>query len=133
MTRAKRRATPAELRAFLAPHPPAVRTLAQQLRKVVLAVVPDAIEQIDQPAHLLGYGFAPTYRHTVCVIMPLKAGVNLGFPSGTDLPDPQGLLIGTGKRARHVKLTQPEQISAPVVHDLLMAASAMTPRREPTE
>lgn len=33
-----------------------------------------------------------------------KAHVNVGFFHGVDLPDPAGLLEGTGKRMRHVKL-----------------------------
>ena len=34
-----------------------------------------------------------------------KAHANVGFFHGVDLPDPEGLLQGTGKRMRHVKLT----------------------------
>src|SRR5262245_27374293 len=30
--------------------------------------------------------------------------VNVGFYRGADLPDPSGILLGTGKRMRHVKL-----------------------------
>ena len=33
-----------------------------------------------------------------------KAHVNVGFFRGADLPDPTGLLEGSGKRMRHVKL-----------------------------
>jgi len=34
-----------------------------------------------------------------------KAHVNLGFFHGVELPDPDGLLLGTGKFMRHVKLS----------------------------
>ncbi len=37
-----------------------------------------------------------------------KAHVNVGFFRGSELPDPEGLLEGTGKRMRHVKL-RPER------------------------
>jgi hypothetical protein len=33
-----------------------------------------------------------------------KAHVNVGFFHGADLPDPAGLLEGTGRRMRHVKV-----------------------------
>jgi hypothetical protein len=33
-----------------------------------------------------------------------KAHVNVGFYHGADLPDPEGLLEGTGRRMRHVKI-----------------------------
>ncbi len=58
--------------------------------------------------------------------MPLKAAVNLGFPRGTKLPDPGGLLVGTGKRARHVKITALEEIDLPRLRALIKASVALT-------
>ena len=120
--------TSAEVVKFLADYNPQVRSIALKLRELVLSVAPDAIEQIDTPAHLLGYGFAKTYKDTLCVIMPLKAAVNLGFARGTDLPDPERLLTGTGKRARHVKITDVSQVESPALRDLLEAAIVATRR-----
>ena len=99
--------------------------MALKLRGLVFDVAPDAVEQIDLPAKLLGYGFDYTYKDTICVIMPLKAGVNLGFPRGArraELPDPTGLLTGTGKRARHVKITDVKQVELPELRALLEVA-----------
>jgi hypothetical protein len=119
------RSIPAEIESFLAGYNAQVRAITLSLRDLVLGVAPGAMEQIDMAARLLAYGFARTYKDTICVIMPLKAGVNLGFPRGTDLPDPAGLLIGTGKRARHVRLSSVEQVEAPAVRALLEAALAL--------
>lgn len=119
----------AELQAFLAPYPPAVQALVWQLREQVFALAPTVLEQIDPPAKLLGYGFAQTYKDTWCVIMPLKAGVNLGFPRGVMLPDPQHLLTGTGKRARHVKIAVGSPVPTAALQDLLLAALAQLPPR----
>jgi hypothetical protein len=124
----QRRATSQEIRDFLSAYDPRVQTLTRKVRTLVLKVIPTAIEQIDPAAKLLGYGFAQTYRNTICVIMPLKSAVNLGFPRGVELPDPAGLLAGTGKRARHVKLTEVAQVETPAVRALLEAALAITPR-----
>jgi hypothetical protein len=124
----QRRATPQEIRDFLSAYDPRVQTLTRKVRALVLKVIPTAVEQIDLPAKLLGYSFAHTYQNTVCVIMPLKSAVNLGFPRGIELPDPAGLLAGTGKRARHVKLTEVAQVETPAVRALLEAALAITPR-----
>jgi hypothetical protein len=44
---------------------------------------------------------------------------------GAELPDPAGLLAGTGKRARHVKLRQMEDVEDPALRDLLDAALAL--------
>lgn len=118
---------PQDVTDLLAAYPPEVRDIALRLRDVVVTRAPQAIEQVDRPARLLGYGLAPTYAATICVIMPLKAGVNLGFPRGVELPDPTGLLAGTGKRARHVRLSAAEQVDAPALHALIDAAIAATP------
>jgi hypothetical protein len=117
-----------EIDAFLAPYSPEVRELALTARALVLDVFPGAIEQIDAPAKLIGYGFARTYTDLVCVIMPLKAAVNLGFARGALLLDPAGLLAGTGKRARHVKLRSAADVEAPALRALLEAAIAASKR-----
>ncbi|MHB9028408.1 MAG: DUF1801 domain-containing protein [Candidatus Latescibacterota bacterium] len=127
-TPAPRRANAEDLNAFLSGYDPAVQTLVHAVRALALEIVPDAFEQIDLPAKLLAYGFALTYKSTVCVIIPLKAGVNLGFPRGVDLPDPSGLLTGTGKRARHVRLSEMAQAASPAVGALLEASAGITSR-----
>lgn len=118
----------AELEDFLSSFSPDVRNLALQLREMVIEMNPDAIEQIDVPAHLLAYGYAQTYTHLICVIILYKDYVNLGFPRGVDLDDPDGLLEGTGKKARHVKIRSEDQIESPGVLTLLQASIDVTPR-----
>jgi hypothetical protein len=88
----------------------------------VFEVAPGAIEQIDIPGKMLAYGFARTYKDMICVIMPLKAGVNFGMPRGAELDDPDGLLEGTGKRARHVRISAIEQVESPSIRALLQAS-----------
>lgn len=114
----------AELLAFLASYAPEVQAIALKLRQLVLELVPEAIEQVDQPGKLIGYGYKPTYKDTISVIMPLKSAVNLGFPRGVDLPDSQGLLAGTGKRARHVRIASLEAAESPALRALLVASIA---------
>lgn len=117
-----------ELEEFLEDYKPEVRRLALQLRDLVYEIDPEVIEQIDIPAHLLAYGYAKTYTHLMCVIILYKDYVNLGFPRGVDLPDPEGLLEGTGKRARHVKIRHATQIELPEVAALIQASADETPR-----
>jgi len=107
---------------FLSTYTPPVREMALKLRSLVLSGFPNAVEQVDVPGKLLGYGWDTTYAGTVCVIMPLKDSVNLGFAPGTSLPDPAGLLTGTGKRARHIKFKTADAIDNPAVRALLDAA-----------
>jgi len=107
---------------FLAPYSLPVREMALKTRALVLSIAPELVEQIDVPGKLLGYGWDTSYKGTVCVIMPLKDSVNFGFALGSSLPDPTGLLTGTGKRARHVKFKAAAAIDDPAVRALLEAA-----------
>jgi hypothetical protein len=113
---------------LLAGYSPAVRDLARQVRALVREVMPNAIEQVDPSAKLIAYSLGGKMADTVCVIMPLKAAVNLGFYGGTALPAskeaPAGLLTGTGKRHRHVRLTTAGDVQAPALRALLRAAVA---------
>ena len=123
-----------DIRAFLDSYDPHVQAMVLKLRDLVLQVAPGALEQVDYPAKLIAYGWRKTYKDTICVIMPLKAAVNLGFPRGVDLPDPAKLLTGTGKRARHVHITALQEVEMPAVRALLEAAvaqlaSTSTPKR----
>jgi hypothetical protein len=115
-----------DLYAFLAAYAPEVQAIALRLRQLILEIVPASIEQVDRSGKLIGYGFKPTCKDTICVIMPLKAAVNLGFPRGVDLPDPAGLLTGTGKRARHVKITSLQEIDDPRLLALLQFSVMIT-------
>jgi hypothetical protein len=111
-----------ELEPFLAPYNPEVRALALKLRALIREVMPDAIEQLDPPAHLIGYGLNRSYKGLICGITLHKAYINLMFARGTDLPDPEGLLVGTGKRARHVTIRQEAELGNPAIRTLLRAA-----------
>jgi len=51
-----------------------------------------------------------------------KTHVNVGFFHGAVLEDPAGLLQGTGKRMRHVKLKPDREVSAAALSDLIAAA-----------
>ena len=121
----------AEVGTFLEQYGPEVRAIALGLRRVVLEIVPGAIEQVDLPAKMLAYGFALTYKDTVCVIAPQKGWVNLGFPRGADMSDPTGLLTGTGKRARHVRITNADQAQEADVRALIEEAARSLKRSSP--
>jgi hypothetical protein len=50
--------------------------------------------------------------------------VNVGFFYGAVLSDPSGLLEGSGKRMRHVKLIPGRKLNAATLSDLIVAAYA---------
>lgn len=55
--------------------------------------------------------------------------VNVGFFKGAELPDPAGLLQGTGKAMRHVKLKPGAPVDAAALAALIAAAFADMRRR----
>jgi hypothetical protein len=52
-----------------------------------------------------------------------KKHVTFGFPFATSLPDPEGLLEGTGKNMLHVNLRSAEDLEKKGLRDLIVAAS----------
>src|SRR5271169_5371958 len=57
-----------------------------------------------------------------CYIATNAGHVNLGFPRGTSLPDPNGVLEGEGKTMRHIKFRSPRDVERPFVRRYLRAA-----------
>lgn len=62
-----------------------------------------------------------------------KAHVNAGFFRGAEIADPYGLLEGTGKFMRHVKLRPEHQIEVKTLTELIKAAYADMQRRVKAE
>jgi hypothetical protein len=51
-----------------------------------------------------------------------RAHVNVGFFRGAELADPNGLLEGTGKFMRHVKLRPGQEVDAAALSELIKSA-----------
>jgi hypothetical protein len=52
-------------------------------------------------------------------LIPQTAHVNVQFADGALLPDPEGIVEGTGKRIRHVKCRTPDDVARPALRALL--------------
>jgi Domain of unknown function (DU1801) len=57
-----------------------------------------------------------------CYIAVYGAHINLGFYHGALLTDRNGILEGTGKGLRHVKITSPAMANNPALVELIQAA-----------
>ncbi|MEO6458291.1 MAG: DUF1801 domain-containing protein [Chloroflexia bacterium] len=123
---------------FLAKHTQEVKALVQRAREIVRAANPDAVETVNPGHGNLAYSSGPTMEELAakddalfhaklwyCYIAPFKSYMNLGFLRGNELPDPDGLLEGTGKQLRHIKIRSIEDVERPGVIRLLVAAQAM--------
>lgn len=100
---------------------PSVQQISRDLRDLIRAALPTADEQVDPADKLIAYGFGRRYADLICAIAPFTSHVNLMFSRGTSLPDPDRLLIGTGKRARHVRLENRAEVANPALRALLEA------------
>jgi hypothetical protein len=110
------------------------RELAYQLRKLVVAVMPDVVEVPWPRMRMASYGVGPKKKSEhFCYISAQKDDVNLGFYYGAELPDPEGLLQGTGKRLRHVKIREPKAIRGRALRRLLEAATTHRMPARPAE
>ena len=113
-----------EFEAILADASPPVRDLALRTRALIRDVLPDVVEVPWPRQRTVGFGVGPRkMSEHFCYIAVLADRVNLGFNYGSELPDPEGLLEGTGKLFRHVKVTGPEDLASPALRRLVEAAS----------
>jgi hypothetical protein len=110
------------LQELLDGYPPAVQTLARQARAFVLEQLPRAQESVDGSGPYIGYGYGPGYKGTVCTLIVSKGGVKLGLVGGASLPDPLGLLEGTGTVHRHIVMKSAGDLRRPGVKALVRAA-----------
>ncbi|HEU4783057.1 MAG TPA: DUF1801 domain-containing protein [Ktedonobacterales bacterium] len=100
--------------------PAAVRAILAELRRVVRDILPNANEIFYHGA--LGYGATASGFDRILYVMPQNSYANLGFFYGIDVPDPSGLLEGTGKRMRHVKIRSVLAAQNPALVPMVQAA-----------
>jgi hypothetical protein len=78
---------------------------------LIVDVYPDVVEVPWPKQRIVGYGVGPKkMSEHFCYIGAHRAHVNLGFYYGAELPDPEGLMEGTGKKLRHIKVRDAEGI-----------------------
>ncbi len=102
--------------------------LALALRTLVLGWLPNPHEKLQSGWSILSLRNGPSHADQICWISPKEWGVNLGFPEGVDLPDPQGLLIalsGNASPTRNVRLEHGADLADPALEALVIAALAL--------
>jgi hypothetical protein len=114
--------TPTEpVRAWLENLPAEKKPIVETLRRLIESVAPEAHEIIYHDA--LRYG-SPDSGYPILYIAVFKAYLNLGFFFGGFVPDPEGLLVGNGKRMRHIKIRSSQECENPAIASLLARAWA---------
>ena len=117
----------ADVDRLLGEHAPELQAIERALRTTIRSAFPEAIEQVDFANKLIAFGRSMKIRGLLFAIIAHKSHVNLQLADGADLPDPAGLVEGTGKRIRHVKIRSVEAASSPAVVALAHAQLAARP------
>jgi hypothetical protein len=118
-----RRPPDPQLLGFLEAYDPHISDLALALREVILEEAPDASESIYQVYTVaIWFGFSGKMKDMFCYIATNAGHVNLGFPRGSSLPDPNRVLEGEGKTMRHIKLKSLRDVERPFVRRYIQTA-----------
>lgn len=115
-----------QIAAFIAKFDPTVARLIRATRAAVRKRFPTAIELVYDNYNFLVFGYCSTERASDCVVSVAAAanGVGLCFIHGASLPDPKGILLGSGKQTRFVRLPSAATLREPAVEALIRAAIA---------
>ena len=119
-----------EVDGLLADHRADVAAIARKVRAAVLGAQPQLVERVRAGWHSVNYrdpsaGF-------VCAIFPTADLVQLVFERGAALPDPDGLLTGSGKQVRMLRFARAEDVDEDVIDcylDLAIDVGAALRRR----
>ncbi len=113
---------------FLKPFPPAVKHIALWLREFIWDLYPNCNELIYDNYNALAFGWSPTDRvgHTFCSIAVGRTTKNIhfGFYWGSQIADPDKILLGKGNQYRYILVKNREEFPATYIKKLLKEAYA---------
>ena len=114
----------AQLAGFIDKFTPEVAALTRQLLDKMKARVPGATIMVYDNYNALAIGFGPSDKagQAILSLAVMPRWVTLCFLYGAGLPDPGGLLNGSGSRVRHIRLHTPGAFDDRPVQDLIAAA-----------
>jgi hypothetical protein len=114
-----------ELAGFIAKFTPEMQRGIEACRHKVEKRFPTAVQIVYDNYNFLVIGFGPTSRASDAIfsLAAQARGINLCFlQRGPDLPDPTGILRGTGNRVRTIALPTADDLDRPDVVALMGAA-----------
>jgi hypothetical protein len=117
----------ADVDRLLAEHTAELQAIERALRATIRAEFPDAVEQVDFSNKLIAFGRSMRMRGLLFAIIAHRDWVNLQLADGAELADPDGLIEGTGKRIRHVKIRSVEAASSEPVVAIIRSQLAFQP------
>ena len=110
-----------------------ISSLGLHLRKFLLSQLDGCSEMPDISANMIAYGYGTGYIDMICTIIPSKKGIKLGFYKGSELPDPENLLTGSGKVHRYVEIKSEKDIRSRAIRQLMKEAIKSWKTRKQTK
>jgi hypothetical protein len=116
----------AQLTDFMDRFAPEVVAVFRGARARLRRQLPTAIELVYDNYNFLVIGYCAAPRASTCIVSLAASakGVVLSFYYGASLPDPKGVLLGSGKQNRFVRLPAAATLAEPAVQALIKAAVA---------
>ena len=114
-----------EIDQFLAKFPPEVENLARAVLVKMRKRLRGATELVYDNYNALAVAFSPTeLRSDIILSVALyPRWVSLFFMRGATLPDPHGVLKGSGNTVRHVVIEKASDLDKPAIAALINAAA----------
>jgi len=123
-----------QVRTFIAKFEPHHQSLIRAVRKALRMRFPTAFELAYDNYNFFVLGYGPTERPSDCIVSMAAgaSGVGLCFIQGARLPDPHGLLLGSGNQTCFIRIASADILGRPEVETLIAAAVARskTPFRD---
>lgn len=113
-----------ELAGFIDKFSPEMAKFIRAARSSLRKRVPAANELVYDNYNFFVIGYCPTLRPSDSMMMLVADahGVRLAFYYGSTLPDPTGILQGSGNQNRFIPLESARDLSKPAVEALIHAA-----------
>ncbi len=123
-----------QIASFIAKFDPANAKLIRACRSAMRKRLPSANELVYDNYNFLAIGYSASERASDCVVSLAAGsnGVSLSFYYGATLPDPDGILLGSGNQNRFVRLPTATMLAEPKVERLIRAALAQAKTPMPT-
>ena len=117
--------TDAQLRKLIEQRPPDIARLGKAVLGKMRQLLPGAAELVYDKRNSLVIGFCSEDRasNVINSIATYSKWINLYFFEGDTLPDPGGLLQGSGSIVRSIRITDSAQLDDPAVKNLIAAAA----------
>ena len=113
-----------QLAAFIDKFDPVPAALIRQCRAELRRLMPTAVELVYDNYNFFVIGYCTTPRASDCIVSIAASakGVSLSFYYGATLPDPDGILQGSGSQNRFIRIPEVSTLRQDAVRAMIRTA-----------